>query len=651
MKSNLEWKILFDSEEFQKEYEFEDGVLGSVYHKDKTNFLIWAPTAESVTLNLYSTGSDEEEGACLLESLPMAKTDRGVFEAEKQGDCHGIYYTYQVSVDGNSFETGDIYAKACGVNGKRSMVVDLERTNPDGWEQDTHVTYPLEDTWIWEVHIGDFSNDPNCGVRPEFQGKYLAFTEEHTHVSNHQEFPTCVAYLKQLGITHVHLLPCFDFGSADESSLNPGFNWGYDPMNYNIPEGSYATDARDGSVRIREFKQMVMALHKAGISVIMDVVYNHTFSLDSNFNRSVPCYYYRQWEDGEFSDGSACGNDTASDRAMFARFMAESVCYWVKEYHIDGFRFDLMGLHDTDTMNRIRTSLDQCCAEGKYLLLYGEPWSAGSSPLRKGKMPANKNAVGELNPRILMFNDDVRDWIKGSYKVLDEPGFINGAKGLERDIIRGIKGWFDKEWDTQPSEPGKIIRYVSAHDNSTLWDKLIDTVKKNHDYQTEYEDVIQLNKLAAAMVMLGKGVLFMQAGEEAGRSKLGEDNSFNLPKELNWLDWRRMYRFQKLTSYYKGLMQVRKILPSLKELTADSIKQMEFMDDLPEQATGYYLDNKQAAVVFNASADSISLNLDGKWRVLVNEDIADANGIAMISGQWQTAPYSASVVIKHEKNI
>ena len=615
-KPGKKWREIFNSQDFEEEYYYEGNDLGANYSKEKTTFKVWSPTAEDVLLNLYTTGSEEEEGERCLESIPMELIEKGVWVHEAKGDLHGIYYTYTVNANGNKNETGDVYAKACGVNGFRSMVVDLERTNPQSWKEDQHILYPLEETQIWEIHIGDFSNDPSSGVQPSYQGKYLGFTEENTTLNDDKVHPTCLNYLKGLGITHVQLLPSFDYGSIDEKSSENKFNWGYDPVNYNIPEGSYATDAFKGDIRIYEYKQMIAALHKAGISVVMDVVYNHTYSLDSHFNRTVPYYYYRQWEDGSYSDGSGCGNDTASDRKMFQKYMIDSVLYWIKEYHIDGFRFDLMGLHDTETMNLIREAVDNL-EFGKDIILYGEPWSAADSALKEGYIPAKKDAMVHLKDRISIFNDDTRDAIKGHYDKLEEPGFINGGVEFEEKIERAVCGLIDKQFNNQPKAPYQLINYVSAHDNSTLWDKLVDSVKKNGDYLTKHEDLLAMNKLAAATVQFSKGIPFMQAGEEAGRTKLGEDNSFCLSKELNQLDWKRMYEFEELINYYKGLITVRKSFKGFYDLSESSASNITFLTNIPKQVVAYKIkgtyeknDWQEVIVILNASREQIKIQLD-----------------------------------------
>lgn len=646
-----EWKQMFESREFEEKYTYAGNDLGAVYEKEKTTFKVWAPTAEKVMLHLYTAGSTGEAGEKELLQVEMKKREQGIYEKQVKGDLHGVYYTFSVTVDGETRETGDIYAKAAGVNGKRSMVVDLEKTNPKGWEEDTHVFHPLGKTWVWEVHIGDFSNDPASGVREEYRGKYLAFTE-NTTLNQDGVHPTCVNYLKELGITHVHLLPSFDYGSVDESKCDT-FNWGYDPVNYNVPEGSYATDAFHGEVRSREFKEMVAALHKAGISVVMDVVYNHTHSLDSFFNATVPYYYYRTWEDGTYSDGSACGNDTASDRAMFRKYMMDSVLHWVQEYHVDGFRFDLMGLHDTQTMNEIRKALNEL-EDGEQIFLYGEPWSAGPSALKESESFATKEAMKKLAEGIAVFNDDTRDAVKGPYDKLEVPGFVNGKKGLEEKIKRGIQGLFDEKEKVQPVSPAQLLNYVSAHDNSTLWDKLVDSVKKDQDYETRHEDLLAMNKLAAAIVQFSAGIPFMQAGEEAGRTKQGEDNSYNLSKELNRLDWNRMYKFQDLISYYKGLHEVRNQFSGFYDLSEKARTRQHFYENLPEGIIAYEMEGirgtdqwEKVVVIFHASQEPTEFVLGNTgYKRIVSPSGIDLQGVYLKREKAKLDESGAYVFVK-----
>ena len=558
-RSPQEWKQLFESEEFEEEYGYEGEDLGVVLGEKETTFKVWAPTAEAVSLNLYRNGdsrADDRTG-----SVDMQKAGRGVWQVSVAENLKNRYYTYTVTADGRTRETQDVYAKACGVNGRRSMAVDLKETDPAGWEADEYAYDPALLPVIYEVHVKDFSYAESSGIPEAFRGKYKAFTITDSTLSGRGDKSTCVSYLKELGITHVHLLPCFDFGSVDEAGdFDSQFNWGYDPVNYNIPEGSYATDAEDGRVRIREFKEMVMALHKAGIGVIMDVVYNHTFSVDSCFQRTVPYYYYRVKEDGTLSNGSACGNDTASERVMFRRYMIDSVCYWAREYHIDGFRFDLMGLHDVETMNQIRRALDGL-PNGRHILMYGEPWVAAASAMKAGSVPALKKNVGLLDKRIAIFNDDTRDTIKGSVFEENLPGFVNGGEDLEEALCSCVRAWCDGKGGYQPADPGQIITYVSSHDNWTLWDKLCYTLQEEPDFTGRDEKIVQACKFACGIVMTSLGTVFMQAGEEAGRTKRGIGDSYNAPAALNALDWERMYRFGDLLAYYKGMLAIRKSFP------------------------------------------------------------------------------------------
>ena len=357
---------------------YDGNDLGANYTKEKTTFKVWAPSAEKVYLKRYTTGSDIEQGARVISNLKMLKGDNGIWYYTVFGDIKNTYYTYIVTTDGKAQETCDIYAKAVGVNGNRAMVVDLNSTDPDGWDKDKHITYDSPtDTVVWEVHVRDFSISPDSGVTDANKGKYLAFTEKGTTLNSQGVISTGIDYLKELGVTHVQLLPVFDYATIDETQ-DGAFNWGYDPKNYNVPEGSYSSDPYDGNVRINEFKQMIKALHDAGIGVIMDVVYNHTYTAkDSSFQKTVPDYYYRMNKDGTFSDASGCGNETASEHAMFRKYMIDSILYWIQEYHIDGFRFDLMGVHDVTTMNKIREAVDKLDG-GKKIILYGEPWTGGT---------------------------------------------------------------------------------------------------------------------------------------------------------------------------------------------------------------------------------------------------------------------------------
>ena len=633
--------------------------LGAVYTKSGTTFKVWAPTASHVSVKLYRTGSDEEPGAQEMTPVSMTKGDNGVWSVRLDGDKKNFYYTYLIDINGATQETADVYAKAAGVNGNRSMVVDLNDTNPDGWNQDRHVLYENPtDAVVWEVHIKDFSHSEVSGVSLRYRGKYLAFTEKGTTLGDQGEYSTCIDYLKKLGVTHVQLLPVYDYATVDESVTDSDeFNWGYDPKNYNVPEGSYSTNPFDGNVRIREFKQMIMALHEAGIGVIMDVVFNHTFTAKGGwFEMTVPGYYYRMNTDGSFSDGSGCGNETASEHLMYRKYMVDSILYWTSEYHIDGFRFDLMGVHDVDTMNEIRRALDNSIQDGKKIILYGEPWMGG--PSSAAVQTAVKSNIRLLNERIGAFNDDFRDAVKGHVFNALEKGFVQDGSGrgtLKASICAdSLKGG----WAKQPSQS---IAYVSAHDNFTLYDKLVLSVKNDLSYLERDEQLVSMNKLAAALVMTSQGINFMQAGEEFARTKQGDENSYVSPAALNELDWNRTAEYADLVSYYAGLIEIRKHFRPFRDPTVGSAEKIAFSEDAPG-VVAYTLENTltkgkewaYAAVLFNASSDvqSVTLKeasggqLPGEWVVIANGTEAGLNELDAIKGQTVAiAPCSAMILV------
>ena len=446
MKSSLELKKLYESAEFKSQFIYDGNDLGATYKDGSAVFKVWAPVADKISVNIYEKGTPKEEGDKLLATKAMTKGDKCVFECvvDDLGELHGKFYTYVIETDSESVETADPYCVACGANSMRSMVVDLSKTNPEGWESDVKPSIPLEEAVIYETHVKDFSYDKNSGVSEEKRGKYIAFTEDNTYYTaeNGEKYPTCVNYLKQLGVTYVHLLPIADSGSVDEAEAyyNPGdqFNWGYDPMLYNVPEGYYSTNPFDGTVRINEMKQLVMALHKAGIGVVMDVVYNHTYHTDNPLHHTAPYYYHRIDENGNFSNASGCGNETASEHEMYRNFMVNSILYWAKEYHIDGFRFDLMGIHDTETMNAIRTALNGL-PNGDKILLYGEPWTAGPTAMAEGFIPSTTANAEHLMEGIFIFSDAIRDAVKGSVFEADEPAYINSTVEGACEFVDDLK--------------------------------------------------------------------------------------------------------------------------------------------------------------------------------------------------------------------
>lgn len=471
-KTALEWKKIYSSPDFHREYLYE-GKLGFFYENmenvfRESVFRIWSPFAEGVMIRFYRDGSEGDA----LAVYEMKRLEKGVWEYRTKEDLHGIYYDFALRIDGEVVISTDICAKACGINGKRSMAVDLRRTDPDGWDKDGAPENGTEQV-IYETHVKEFSWDPAGGFPEEVRGKYRAFCCSDTTLHGDGVHPTGLSYLKELGVTHVQLMPVYDYGSVDEEGDPVQFNWGYDPMNWNVPEGSYSSDPARGEVRIRELKEAVQSLHRQGFRVIMDVVYNHTYSLDTAMQRTVPWYYYRVKEDGTLSNGSACGNDVASERPMCAKLILESVLYWAEEYHMDGFRFDLMGLLDVELMNRIRRALDERFGKGEKLV-YGEPWAAGYTAMEKGFRQAVKNNVRHLDVNIGVFSDGTRDAVRGSVFRLKEPGFVSGAQGMEGAILNSAKAWQGKR-GARMLAPSQTITYISAHDNQTLWDKLAET--------------------------------------------------------------------------------------------------------------------------------------------------------------------------------
>jgi len=570
--------------------------LGAVVTETGTQFALWAPSAQKVTLRLFMRGSTGEDGDALIGQYSMRPESDGSWTYDFADNKHGVYYDFLIERDCGSVDrVADPWAYGAGVNGRRSMVVDFDRTNPDGWEDDHTPDIPLAQTVVWETHVGDFSNDPAGGFPESHRGKYLAFTDGGTTLEGHPDFPTGVDYLKKLGVTAVQLMPIYDFGSVDEATCNR-YNWGYDPVNYNVPEGSYATNPFDGSTRIREVKRMVQSLHEAGIKVIMDVVYNHMFSTDNWFERTVPEYFLRRKPNGAFANGSGCGCDMATERKMFRRFIVESVTFWAREYHMDGFRFDLMGLIDVETMNAVRAALDEIPGRGRDILMYGEPWSAGAtSPLPANTVLADKSGLPKLDDRIGHFCDTTRDTIKGHVFYSDRPGYVNGGMHENAPAVReAVDAW--RHGRHPEGKPGQIIQYISAHDDLTLWDKLcaslaagslgsavsegenensVDVPKVMYDADFSAEnlaslnprvaaalaDVMDANKLAAGITLTSAGIPFMLSGEEFARTKFGSSDSYDSAKELNWLDWHRAWRMRDLIRYYAKLIALRKSDP------------------------------------------------------------------------------------------
>ncbi len=628
--------------------------LGASYSKKATTFKVWSPNAASVRVNIFEHGSDNEgdAGSIMSRAMSLDKTT-GVWSVTINGDLLNKYYTYSVTHGKTTKETADVYAKACGVNGQRSMVVDLSTTNPDGWENDKHVLVQNQtDASVWEISVADFSSSESSGVSEANRGKYLAFTEEGTTVNGVQgASSTCVDYLKKLGVKYVQIMPFYDFGSVDESkNIMDQYNWGYDPVNYNCPEGSYSTNPKKGEVRIKECKQMIQALHNAGIGVIMDVVYNHTYTSDSWLQRTVPNYYYRMNNDGTFSNGSGCSNDTASEHLMFRKYMIDSVTYWASEYHIDGFRFDLMGLHDVTTMNSIRTALDHLYEDGSgsQILMYGEAWDMATN-CDEGTVLASQKNLKQLSDRIGAFDDTTRDAIKGSTGGTDGAFVQEGSR--RANLKTGIAGQSDTTtgWANVPSQ---CVTYASCHDNLCLYDKLVGSVYgADGKYRKRYEDLVAMNKLSAAIVITSQGIPFSLGGEEFCRSKDGDENSYASSRKENILDWENVDLYSDVIEYYRGLYKIRDAFAAFSDSTAETANSLTYLSDVPKGVTGYTINNtesgkwSQMCVIFNGSDSAQNVTAKGDWVVLADNKTAGLRNIKNVTNSAKVEAHSAVIMV------
>ena len=628
--------------------------LGASYSKKATTFKVWSPNAASVRVNIFEHGSDNEgdAGSIMSRAMSLDKTT-GVWSVTINGDLLNKYYTYSVTHGKTTKETADVYAKACGVNGQRSMVVDLSTTNPDGWENDKHVLVQNQtDASVWEISVADFSSSESSGVSEANRGKYLAFTEEGTTVNGVQgASSTCVDYLKKLGVKYVQIMPFYDFGSVDESkNIMDQYNWGYDPVNYNCPEGSYSTNPKKGEVRIKECKQMIQALHNAGIGVIMDVVYNHTYTSDSWLQRTVPNYYYRMNNDGTFSNGSGCSNDTASEHLMFRKYMIDSVTYWASEYHIDGFRFDLMGLHDVTTMNSIRTALDNLYADGSgsQILMYGEAWDMATN-CDEGTVLASQKNLKQLSDRIGAFDDTIRDAIKGSTGGTDGAFVQEGSR--RANLKTGIAGQSDTTtgWANVPSQ---CVTYASCHDNLCLYDKLVGSVYgADGKYRKRYEDLVAMNKLSAAIVITSQGIPFSLGGEEFCRSKDGDENSYASSRKENMLDWENVDLYSDVIEYYRGLYKIRDAFAAFSDSTAATANSLTYLSDVPKGVMGYTINNtesgkwSQMCEIFNGSDSAQNVTAKGDWVVLADNKTAGLRNIKNVVNSVKVEAHSAVIMV------
>lgn len=644
-KTPAQWKTLFENVPFHRE-NYYTGPLGPDYTPGGTCLRLWAPTAEAVTVTLYHKG----DGGAVLGTEPLVRGAHGVWSVWLPGEQHGRYYTFAVTVDGVTRETRDPYARAAGVNGVRSMIVDLARTAPSGWERDVRPTIPPAQRAVWEVSVRDFSQDAASGVRPAWRGKYMAFTQQGTTLHGDGIHPTCLNYLKRLGVKYVQLMPIFDFGSVDEAKpLLRQYNWGYDPTNFNVPEGSYSTDPTRGEVRIRECREMIAALHAAGIGVVMDVVYNHTYRTENPLNSTVPYYFFRQNPDGSFSNGSGCGNEFASERPMARRYLIDSILYWAKEYHIDGFRFDLMGLYDAESINAVRAALD-ALPGGRDILLYGEPWQGGASQLHRYE--ANKANLAMLNERVGIFCDDTRDAIKGGCFDAREPGYVEGKPGSFWDIGAAVAAWCRSD-RLPPHAPSQIVSYVSAHDNFTLWDKLLCVRYEKPEFTARDTVALAQNRLAAGIYLTSFGLPFMQAGEEFARTKKGVSNSYRSSPTLNRLDWNRAEKYHALVDYYRGLLALRAAFPRLGSTDRHAPEALQFFA-LEQPLVGWTLPAvwgdgaawSALCVFYNPTETACTVPLPaGQWKLLSDGTSSSLwRGASRIfTGNAPLAPYSATI--------
>ena len=630
----------FSTKEFEDKYTYDGDDLGATYSKDKTVFKVWSPTAEKLELVLYKEGNDVDA----YDTIEMTYTDKGVWTAEVAGDLNKVYYTYTAHFadDVTIANIVDPYARTLGVNGDRGMVIDLDSTDPEGWDKDVRRTLSSPTNhFIYELHVRDFSMHENSGISEANKGKYLAFTEKGTTTPNGTK--TGLDHIEDMGINAIHLLPTYDFSSVNEKTLeNNQYNWGYDPKNYNAPEGSYSTDPYHGEVRVNEYKQMVQAIHDRDIAVIIDVVYNHTSSNAFSYNMLCPGYFFRG------SNASGCGNDVATERSMVRKYIVESCVYWAEEYHIDGFRFDLMAILDVDTMNEIRKALDEVDPN---ILIYGEGWwSSQPAWTKEGVVPSLKANTAQLD-RIAAFSDDIRDGIKGSVFNAAEKGYANGNYGKRGSVLFGVKG--NQDW---APNPGQSINYAACHDNNTLWD----TICTSNGDDSE-ESRISQNKLAVAIYMTSQGVPFTLSGEEFLRSKVNADgtfnhNSYNAPDSVNAMDYSRLETYSDVYEYYKGLISFRKAHAALRMNSKADVNSFLTEDKNASSETGIIAYKIEGApnevadavyVIYNPYLETKTINLpEGEWTICVNGEKAGTEALGTATGTVDVTALSCYVLVK-----
>lgn len=628
--------------------------LELVYKPEQSVFTLWAPTASKARLNLYSSG----EGGEPEEQLDMEMADDGTWRVSIDRDLKGSFYTFQIEKDGNWLdETPGIWAKAVGINGNRAAIIDWNETNPEGWESDRAPELKMySDIILYELHHRDFSVAPNSGIKNK--GKFLALTETGTKTPEGEA--SGIDHLKELGVTHIHILPSFDFATVDETRLEDNdYNWGYDPKNYNVPDGSYSTDPANPVVRIREFKEMVKSLHQNGLRIVLDVVYNHTASTDqSNFNLTVPGYFYRQNPDGSYSNGSGCGNETASERDMVRHYIIESVKFWAKEYHIDGFRFDLMGIHDIETMNRLREELQKI---DPTIFIYGEGWVAGDSPLPVEKRAVRDN-VSQMEG-IAVFCDDFRDGVRGSTFDEKHPGYASGnINGNYEPVKFGVVGGTQHPqvdyngllYSSGPyaAAPSQIVNFVACHDGYCLVDKLKLSVEGDH----AADELMPIDKLVHTIMLTAQGVPFIRGGEEVMHDKKGEPNSFRSPDSINEIDWSLKAKNRDLFDYIKGLIALRKAHPAFRIPTVEGLQEwLHFLDTGDSGVIAYTLGEyangdewKEILVAYNGNRHEAEINIpEQEWTVVCrNGEINLDSQDHLSGGNVQIAPSSALILYR-----
>ncbi|WP_141439338.1 type I pullulanase [Bacillus cereus] len=642
--TNTEIGKVIRSEEFDHSFYYGGNDLGNIYTPQHTKFRVWAPTTSEAKLVTYKKWDDK-----IGTEINMQQGEKGTWTAELKGNQKGLYYTYKVKIGDKWTEAVDPYARAASVNGDKGAVVDLEETNPKKWNTNKKPKLKNpEDAIIYELHVRDLSIQPESGIKQK--GKYLGVTEKGTR--GPEGVKTGLDHIKDLGVTHVQLLPIFDYASVNEENLNePQYNWGYDPKNFNVPEGSYSTNPYEPTVRITELKQMIQTLHDNNLRVVMDVVYNHMYNAaESNFHKLVPGYYYRYNEDGTLANGTGVGNDTASERKMMRKFMIDSVTYWAKEYNLDGFRFDLMGIHDYETMNEIRKAVNQIDPS---IILHGEGWDL-NTPLATELKANQKNA--EKMKGIAHFNDNIRDGLKGSVFEEKEKGFVNGRENMEDRIKKGITAGID--YDTNSSTyqyPEQVLTYVEAHDNHTLWDKLDLT---NPDDSKEVRK--QMHKLSSSILLTSQGIPFLHAGQEFMRTKYGDHNSYKSPDSINQMDWLRRAAFNNDVDYMKGLIELRKKYSAFRMTSAEQIKKQISFIDAPKNVVAYSIDgkgngnkNEYFIVAHNANRESVEIALPSKgpWKALVDGKQAGSKTLYVVHDNKIKVPALSSLVLKTEKPI